>query len=327
MDQVRLMSDLGAPVGAVRPDRRPPPLVALRTYRFLRLGALAMLALLAVSITWHNLQGDNEVLDSISAYYYTPVQSIFVGTLVTLGFVLIVLWGKTSAEDGLLNVAGMLAPIVAFVPTKNLARCDLLAHRGDGIWIDPTPTTLNEACKAAVVNNVGSYFVILGLVLTLLAAIGWYGRRQDPPWPWVSADPRGYWLPLAGAWTLFALGAGIWVFVEETFYAYAHLTAAFLMFGLIIAAIVVIAREKRYGITTLDEPPDHRWGHVYMGLAVTMAVGAAAVGGSVAAWSHFAGRGDYWLLAVEVWLLFWFAVFWAIQTWDRWNDGAPSHPV
>ncbi|WP_162598559.1 hypothetical protein [Nocardioides gilvus] len=321
------MTGLGAQARAVPTDRRPPPLVALRTYRFLRLGVLAMLGMLTVSVTWHNLQGDNEVLDSISAYYYTPVQSIFVGTLVTLGFVLIVLWGKTSAEDGLLNVAGMLAPIVAFVPTRNLARCDLLARSGDEIQIDPTPSTLNEACKAAVVNNVGSYFIVLGLMLTLLAAIGWYGRRQDPPWPWVSRDPHGYWWPLAGAWALFLLAAGTWIFLPETFYAVAHFTAASLMFVLIIGAIVVIAREKRYGIPMLDETPDVQWGHVYMGLAVTMSVGAVAVGGSVAAWSHLTEHGDYWVLAVEIWLLFWLAVFWAIQTWDRWNDGAPSNPV
>ena len=319
--------DLGTDHPSGADAGRPPPLVALRTYRFLRLGVLAMLALLAVSITWHNTLGDNTLLDSISAYYYTPVQSILVGTLVTLGFAMIVLWGKAPAEDGLFNVAGMLAPVVAFVPTRNVDKCDLLAPSGSQLQIEPTPTTLNEACQAAVVNNVGSYFIVLGLMLVVLTVLGWIGRRQDPPWPWVDAAPRAYWIPLAGAWTLFLIGAGTFLFWQRLFVAAAHFTSATLMFGLIIAAIVVISREKRRGLPALGEGPDVRWGRLYLALALTMSVGALVVGGGVAAWSRLTERGDTWLLAVETWLLLWLAVFWAVQTWDRWKDGAPATTV
>ena len=55
---------------------------------------------------------------SISAYFYTPVQAVFVAALVVIGVSLIAIKGSTDWEDVLLNLAGVLAAIVAFVPTS-----------------------------------------------------------------------------------------------------------------------------------------------------------------------------------------------------------------
>src|SRR5690349_9423078 len=55
---------------------------------------------------------------SISAYQYTPVRGFFVGVTFALGICLICLRGSTEIEDALLNIAGMLAPVVALVPTE-----------------------------------------------------------------------------------------------------------------------------------------------------------------------------------------------------------------
>lgn len=55
--------------------------------------------------------------ESISGYYYTPSRNVFVGALVVIGVSLIAIKGSTDREDVLLNLAGVLAPIVAFVPT------------------------------------------------------------------------------------------------------------------------------------------------------------------------------------------------------------------
>jgi hypothetical protein len=87
-----------------------------KTYRYLRLALVALVALImtAVALEWgrtHCLQ------TSISAYYYTPARSIFVGSLVAIGVALIAIRGRSDGEDALLNLAGMLAPVVAFVPT------------------------------------------------------------------------------------------------------------------------------------------------------------------------------------------------------------------
>ena len=60
---------------------------------------------------------------SISAYYYTPVQLFLVGALVAIGISLIALKGSIELEDAVLNFAGILAPVVALVPTPNVGRC------------------------------------------------------------------------------------------------------------------------------------------------------------------------------------------------------------
>jgi len=59
----------------------------------------------------------------VSAYYYTPVRAILVGALVAIGFGLVVIQGRTTFEDSALNVTGMLAPLVAVVPTSDVGRC------------------------------------------------------------------------------------------------------------------------------------------------------------------------------------------------------------
>lgn len=112
--------------GATPPPPPPPtPIMALRTYTALRLGSVGVIAVLAFAICreMRDAADGCRLQDSISAYYYTSVQSVFVGTLVTLGLVMIVLWGKTPFEDGFLNLAGLLAPVVAFVPTKDTNKC------------------------------------------------------------------------------------------------------------------------------------------------------------------------------------------------------------
>ena len=88
---------------------------AQKTYRYLRIGLIGAAVMLAAAVVierWHVdcWQG------SISAYYYTPVRAVFVGALVAVGLSLIVIKGE-GHEDVYLNIAGMLAPVVAFVPT------------------------------------------------------------------------------------------------------------------------------------------------------------------------------------------------------------------
>ena len=86
------------------------------TYRYLRLSMVLLTLVLAVSVVIESVRS-RAVLDSISAYYYTPAQGVFVGALVAIGIGLIALRGRTEVEDVALNLAGMFAPAVAFVPT------------------------------------------------------------------------------------------------------------------------------------------------------------------------------------------------------------------
>ena len=90
---------------------------AVKSYRYLRIALIVILLALICSVVLERINASCWE-QSISAYYYTPVHSIFVGALVALGVCLIAIRGNTTAEDVLLNVAGVLAPIVAFVPTS-----------------------------------------------------------------------------------------------------------------------------------------------------------------------------------------------------------------
>src|SRR4051794_19665605 len=83
-----------------RGNQSPPPAMALRTYTALRLGSVGVIAVLAIAIIREYNSAGGCLQGSISAYYYTAVQSVFVGTLLSLGLVMIVLWGKSATEDG-----------------------------------------------------------------------------------------------------------------------------------------------------------------------------------------------------------------------------------
>ena len=59
---------------------------------------------------------------SISAYYYTAAHSVFVASLCAIGILLITYRGSTDTEDILLDLAGVLAFVVAMVPTARPAQ-------------------------------------------------------------------------------------------------------------------------------------------------------------------------------------------------------------
>lgn len=81
----------------------------------LRLFAVAPLLFLAVSLTIDfALRG--HFLESISAYYGSPVRDVFVGSLITVGVVYVIYRGSTTMEDRALDLAGFFVVIVALVP-------------------------------------------------------------------------------------------------------------------------------------------------------------------------------------------------------------------
>jgi hypothetical protein len=75
---------------------------AISTYRYLRLSIVVVVATLGVSLVdqWRKqkcLQG------SISAFYYTPVHSVFIAALGLIGLALVAIRGATWQRETLLN--------------------------------------------------------------------------------------------------------------------------------------------------------------------------------------------------------------------------------
>ncbi|MBN9608573.1 MAG: hypothetical protein BGO26_18930 [Actinobacteria bacterium 69-20] len=126
---------------------------ACRTYRYLRLGVVALVLLLGCSVALQ-AGADGRMLASISAYFYTPVHGVFVGSLLAIGVALIAIRGREGTENGLTNIAGMLAPVVAFVPTPaHLASC-----AGPRACV---PAVAQDGVR----NNITAVLVVTALVL------------------------------------------------------------------------------------------------------------------------------------------------------------------
>ena len=271
------------------------------TYRYLRLAMVTLLFLLGSSVLIeqaHTATGCFQT--SISAYYYTPAQAVFVGTLVAIGVCMIVLKGSTEWEDVLLNLGGMLAPVVALVPTPDRGTCF------------STPGTQRDIA-ADVANNIPALFVT-GLVgVGLTAAIAhWDGRREGRGRDYHHGVGIGVALAvLIGGFAWFALS-------RETFIEHAHYGAAFPLFGSIVAVVLLNARgygRRTTGVTRVREVYRNR----YSGIAVLMVVLPVGMwlASRVVAW-------DYVVLWIEATLLVLFATFWVFQTQELWTEGVRS---
>lgn len=277
---------------------------APKTYRYLRVGVVAMAVLLGVSVAIEIAVGtDLGILGSISAYYYTPVRAVFVGSLLAVGLGLVAIKGREGPEDVMLNLAGMLAPLVAFMPTP-------ISVTVAGFEVDQR--TVPAALVPAVENNVAA-LLVLGIVGL---AFAWATVGHGPT---RSAHRRS----LAGAVVLLA-GIAVWFGVgRESFLEFGHYAAAVPMFGLIVGVAVVNARQTTSGAVhhRLARATYRRaYGAIAGAMGVTIVVAVAFfVLDSTGHRPFFA-----WLFWVEVVLLALFAVFWVLQTAENWNEGIPD---
>lgn len=297
------------PAAAPITPQRVRASAAVRTYRYLRLSLVALVLLLLGSVFLERLTGipTNQHLGSISAYYYTPSRSVFVGALVAIGISLAAIVGRRGFEDSALNIAGMLAPVVAFVPTP----------RGiGGAPCDPDGRcSVPPEFVSSVVNNV---WCLLGLGL---AGIGLgavtISRRPE--------TSRGTRIGFAVAVTIWLAFLGWFTLERESFLGGAHFGAAVPLFGLMTGVAYLNARRassRRAGVPTREAKSYATiYGVVAGVMAVTFAVAIVLV-----LVDQFFGGGTptEWVLWVEVVLLVSFATFWVAQTFDYWADGLPE---
>ncbi|MFV0464104.1 MAG: hypothetical protein ACK5MP_13055 [Nostocoides sp.] len=289
---------------------------AVRTYQYLRVGILALIAVLAVSLLVEISRSTGPVCrgiaqcGSISAFFYTPVRTVFVGTLIATGFALIVLRGRPGWEDVLLNVVGILAVGVAIVPAP--LQPGVVAAITD--TTAPTAPTVPSEFRPAVANNVLAFGLIglAGVAVALLLA----ARARELTTANVTAISLTA-VVLVGYMTWHALGL-------ESFLRAAHYVAAMPMF-LIMAIIVEInarasaARPRGKGLSQRQFAKTYRVLAVTM-IAVLVAAVAIFLAQQVAGWVAPAG----WLFWVEAILIAQFGSFWLLQTLDYWQVGTPA---
>lgn len=290
-------------MGRQAPAVPDPALGAVKTYRYLRLALVALVVLLltSVALEW-GAGGARCIQGSISAYYYTPAQSVLVGVLLAMGVCLITLKGSTAAEDVLLNLAGMLAPGVAFIPTTEVGTCTSV------------PLVVADV-PARVANNMQALFVAGALVAIVVAVIA---RRQ------AGRAGLGRWerLGILASVLLLGGGAGWFAVARDSFLAHAHGVAAFPMFAAVVAVVWLNGREVQRSMASGAGPAHgNRYVATYRTISMLMLVALVVT----VVLSLLTGSSSL-VLWVEVVLITLFAAFWVVQTVELWSRGLRRGP-
>lgn len=272
---------------------------ALITYRYLRFGIVAAVVMLATSVILEARNAPGGCLQtSISAFYYTPVRSIFVASLAVIGFSLIVIRGHSDVEDFLLNLAGMLAPVVALVPTSNPAKC--FSYK------DPDPYVMRSGHRELadwvlynihvnIQNNIPA-LLFAGLFALLLLVIL---LKTRPSKDSTKAASRRFTWSLLVTMGLVLIGALLFIH-SRRFETNTHTIAATAMFACL--GVVVFLTERRCQV--------HTYRLIYRGIWAVMALTLIV--------AKLPFRHN--TLVVEIFEIAAFATFWIVETRERWSD-------
>lgn len=276
----------------------------LKSYRYLRLVMVGLVVLLAASVLIELQQtGFGCWRTSISSYYWTPVRGVFVGALVAIGTCLIVLKGNTPVEDVLLNVAGALAPIVAFVPILDPKECQ------------STPWAASADGRANIFNNVGA-FLLAGLVAV---AVAWWVARREGRGRLSRADLIGLLVTIA----LVLAGIALFLWAREFFDRWAHYLAAIPLFLVLVAVMVVnaVSYARTEAAQQGREMGRAELANRYLAIAAVTVALVVTLG--LVTWLGHWRHGTFWL---EVVVIAAFAVFWAVQTAELWGEDEGLRP-
>ena len=293
------------------------------SYRYLRIAMVGLLLALAAAVFYQSAQ-QHSFLASVSAYYYTPAQAVFVGALIGLGASMIALQGMTPPEDVFLNLGGMFAIVVAIVPTGRGADFEtavqacrdsggtLLTHQASKNIDCPGVLALRDAARANVENNMAALLAVGGLALVLAGVFlfkDWTAKRDAEGRKWVLAGFFAAVLVWLGG--LIALAASVgWLARNGHYIA----TIGLLLGILAVAGANAFRLEQRRAKPSGDSPgvmdvlksaPTN--GYVYIAAAMLVVSVVLIVLWAINAITLF------W---AEISVAFLFVLFWSVQTVD-----------
>jgi hypothetical protein len=270
---------------------------AIQTYRYLRIGLVGAVAFLAVSILIERGEVDCWQT-SISGYYYTPVRAVFVGALIAVGLALIVIKGRTGWIDLSLNFAGMLAPLVALVPTTNVGDCSSVRQ---GL----SPVNPDGSLASWVVANVDNN-VWAALITGFVGILAWivivtFAKRSVGAVLEVGSETlrRGL-FAMTAFLVVVLLAFRFW----DGFADHAHGWSAGGFFVFLAVAVLLNAREIRH------DAGKRVFFTLYLATLVAMVLAVAPL--LFSSWDH----NVFVVEAAEILL---FGVFWSVQTVELWE--------
>jgi hypothetical protein len=259
----------------------------LDTYRYLRGGMAVMIILLAAGVLIERLHATCWQT-SISAYYFTTAHSVFIAAICVIGALFIVYRGSNDTEDVLLNLAGILAFIVAMVPTS---RPVLLCGR----------IAVNIGNQSALLNV---WAVAIALALSRVAS--WWMYRHT------GTGQRRSALGTAAVWVqraLLAVGVVALVLAPDWFRANAHGIAAVTMFTAIILTV---------GIAAFVAGNRRRYRVIYQGILAAMVLTLVAV----VCLHQILDGFNHAVIVAEAALIAEFGVYWVVQSIELWGTTA-----
>jgi hypothetical protein len=268
---------------------------ALDTYRYLRGGIPVMLVLLAAALIIERA-GATCWQTSISAYYFTSAHGPFIGAICAIGTLLIVYKGSRDTEDILLNLAGILAFVVAFVPTSRPV-----------MLCGESALPVGALTDRAIIDNV--WALVVALVLSRVAS-WWMYRRTNTGRTRSPLGEVATWIQRA----VLAVGLLTLIFAPQWFVANAHGIAAVTMFVSFIVTVLINA----FLAGRQDEgkcPNTRTYHHLYQVISLSMVLTLIA-----AVTAHLALDGfNHTVLVVEIALIAEFGAYWLVQTVELWN--------
>jgi hypothetical protein len=290
-----------------------------KSYRYLRIAIVGLLLALAAAVFYQSSQ-QGSFLASVSAYYYTPAQAVFVGALIGLGASMIALQGMNQPEDVFLNLGGMFAIVVAIVPTGRGAdfrtavqACresggTLLTHQASKNLDCPGVLALRDATMANVENNMAALLAVGGLALVLAGVFllkGWTAKRRTKGREWVLGGFFAAVLLWLGG--LVGLAAAVDWLADNAHY----IAAGGLLLGILaVAGANVHRRRERPSMRAILRGDVLKAPRRYL---YTWVAGAMLViaGVLIVLRAAFNAISLFW---VEILVAFLFVLFWVVQT-------------
>jgi hypothetical protein len=271
-----------------------------RTYRYVRLAIVGAVVLMLVSLAAVSFA--NGPVTSLSALFYTPGRSVFVGSLFAISLALIALSGH-SLEQALLDIAALFAPVIAIVPTP------VVTGDAPGLVVDCGSTApCVPADELDGIQNGMLSLTVVGVLGVALAVVLSVVQRTASRGTAVASAVAG----------VVVIGMALWALVAPaSFVALAHLVATGAFFGIIAVVSAITAASA-------SAPWRGVYRAVAIGIAVVLVLLLAVLGLRLAGIDLVADTGVPWVLVGELAVVGLFALFWIAQTAQYWDEIDPA---